>query len=83
MAVSVSTAAGLYFLIGDLCLLRENLSPDKKRGWPITLPARFLNCVELWDSIIDVQHRADHILMTHDPAQIGHVSAQLGEDMYP
>jgi glyoxylase-like metal-dependent hydrolase (beta-lactamase superfamily II) len=83
MAVSVNTTAGLYFLIGDLVLLRENLSPDKKRGWPITMPGRFYNCVELWDSIVEVIHRADHILMTHDPMQIGHVSEQLGKDMYP
>jgi hypothetical protein len=83
MAVSVNTTAGAYFLVGDLVLLRESFSPDKKRGWPITMPGRFYNCVELWHSIVDVLHRADHILMTHDPEQIGHVSPTLGEDMYP
>jgi len=83
MAVSVNTTAGEYFLVGDLVLLRESFSPDKKRGWPITMPGRFSNCIELWNSIVDVLHRADHILMTHDPEQIGHVSPTLGEDMYP
>ena len=76
MAVSVSTEAGLYFLIGDLVLLRENLEPDKKRGWPITMPGRFYNNIELWNSLLDVKHRADHILMTHDPTQIG-------KELYP
>jgi N-acyl homoserine lactone hydrolase len=83
MAVAVNTTAGAYFLVGDLVLLRESFSPDKKRGWPITMPGRFHNCIELWNSIVDVLHRADHILMTHDPEQIGHVSPTLGEDMYP
>ena len=83
MAVSVNTAAGAYFLVGDLALLRQSFSPDHKRGWPITMPGRFYNCIELWNSIVEVLHRADHILMTHDPEQIGHVSPSLGEDMYP
>lgn len=83
MAVSVNTTDGAYFLVGDLALLRQTFTPDKKRGWPITMPGRFSNCIELWNSIIDVLHRADHILMTHDPEQIGHVSPTLGEDMYP
>ncbi len=76
MAVSVQTSAGLYFLIGDLVLLRENLQPNEKLGWPITMPGRFYNCVELWHSVIEVLERADHILMTHDPTQ-------LGKDVYP
>ncbi|MDR3474650.1 MAG: N-acyl homoserine lactonase family protein [Devosia sp.] len=83
MAVSVYTTVGEYFLVRDMALLGESFSPDKKRGWPITMPGRFYNCVELWNSIVDVLHRADHILMTHDPEQIGHMSPTLGEDMYP
>lgn len=83
MAVSVSTSAGLYFLVGDMVLLRENLMPDEKRGWPITMPGRFYNCIESWHSIVDVIQRADHILMTHCPSQIGWVSPKLGKDMYP
>ncbi len=83
MAVSVNTRAGLYFLVGDLVLLKESFSPDKKRGWPITMPGRFYNCVELWNSITDVMRRADHILTTHCPSQIGWVSPELGNDMYP
>ncbi|MDZ7852646.1 MAG: hypothetical protein U5L98_08385 [Halomonas sp.] len=74
--MSVSTEDGLYFLIGDLVLLRENLEPDKKRGWPITMPGRFYNNVEIWYSLLDVKRRADHILMTHDPSQ-------LGREVYP
>jgi glyoxylase-like metal-dependent hydrolase (beta-lactamase superfamily II) len=76
MAVSVQTSEGLYFLIGDLVLMRENLRPHQKTGWPITMPARFYNCVELWNSVMEVKERADHILMTHDPEQ-------LGKELYP
>ena len=76
MAVSVQTSEGLYFLIGDLVLMRENLRPHQKTGWPITMPARFYNCVELWHSVMEVKERADHILMTHDPEQ-------LGKELYP
>jgi N-acyl homoserine lactone hydrolase len=76
MAISVQTTDGIYFLVGDLVLLRENLEPDKKRGWPITMPGRFYNAIELWDSVIEVLERADHILLCHDPSQ-------LGTDVYP
>lgn len=69
MAVSVNTTEGLYLLIGDLALWRRNLEPDEKRGWPITLPGRFYNCLEIWDSLLEVKRRADRILMTHDPDQ--------------
>lgn len=76
MAVSVRTTDGIYVIAGDLFFLRENLEPDEERGWPFTPPGRFASIVDLWRSMEDVIRRADHILVTHDPSQ-------LGKEVYP
>lgn len=68
-AVSVRTEAGLFVLAGDLFFVRENLKPDRERGWPLTPIGRFSNFVDLWYSMEDTVRRADYILMTHDPSQ--------------
>ena len=66
IAVSINTSQGDYWIIGDLMLCRENLSPDVKHGWPMTPPGRFSNFVDLWHSMEKAASRADYILMTHD-----------------
>lgn len=71
MAVSVETAKGVYVLAGDLVLLRECFEPDKDKGWPLTPPGRFYNILEIWHSMEEVKRRADYILLTHEPDQIG------------
>lgn len=76
MSVSVQTEKGKYVIAGDLFFLRENLEPDKQRGWPFLPIGRFVNMIELWRSSEDVLRRADFILMTHDPSQIG-------QEVYP
>jgi glyoxylase-like metal-dependent hydrolase (beta-lactamase superfamily II) len=76
MAVSVETAKGCYVLAGDLVLLRESFDPDKDKGWPLTPPGRYYNMVEIWHSMEEVKRRADFILLTHEPDQ-------LGKDIYP
>jgi glyoxylase-like metal-dependent hydrolase (beta-lactamase superfamily II) len=76
MAVSVETAKGVYVLAGDLVLLRECFEPDQERGWPLTPPGRYCNMVEIWQSMEEVKRRADFILLTHEPDQIG-------KDVYP
>ena len=70
-AVSVRTQKGNYVISGDLFFVRENLEPNKERGWPLTPIGRFSNFIDLWHSSEDVIRRADYILMTHDPSQIG------------
>lgn len=70
MAVAVQTTAGIYYLVGDLMFLRENMQPEANKGWPITPPGRFCNMLELWKSIECIIDRAEHtdfVLMTHDP----------------
>ncbi len=58
-------------IAGDLFFLRENLEPDEKRGWPFVPIGRYVNMLELWHSSEDALRRADFILMSHDPSQIG------------
>jgi hypothetical protein len=76
MAVSVETEKGVYVLAGDLVLLRESFNPDPEKGWPLTPPGRYYNMVEIWKSIEEVQRRADFVLLTHEPDQ-------LGREIYP
>jgi N-acyl homoserine lactone hydrolase len=76
MAVSVETEKGVYVLAGDLVLLRESFNPDPEKGWPLTPPGRYYNMVEIWKSIEEVQRRADVVLLTHEPDQ-------LGREIYP
>ena len=76
MAVQVQTEDGVYVLVGDLVLLKENFEPNKDKGWPFTPPGRFANIVEVWKSMEEVRRRADHILLAHEPTQ-------LGKDVYP
>ena len=71
VALSIDTEKGDYWIIGDLMLVRENLKPDAKRGWPLTPIGRFSNFVDLWHSMELVVERADFILMTHDPSHLG------------
>jgi glyoxylase-like metal-dependent hydrolase (beta-lactamase superfamily II) len=76
VAVEVQTEGGVYVLVGDLVLLKENFQPNKDKGWPFTPPGRFANIIEVWKSMEEVMRRADHILLAHEPSQ-------LGKDVYP
>ncbi len=76
IAVSVDTAKGKHVMVGDLMFLMDNMQPYKPTGWPITPPGRFCNIIEVWHSIEEVMRRADVVLMTHDPSQ-------MGTDIYP
>ena len=71
VAVSVNTANGDYWIVGDLMLVRENLQPDVKHGWPLTPIGRFSNFIDLWHSMEKVVSRADYVLMTHDMSELG------------
>jgi hypothetical protein len=72
----VQTEGGVYVLVGDLVLLKENFEPNQDKGWPFTPPGRFANIIEVWKSMEEVRRRADHILLAHEPSQ-------LGKDVYP
>lgn len=78
IAVSVNTTDGPFVMTGDLMFLKDNMKPQKDKGWPLTPPGRFYNILEIWSSMEEVMRRVDanHVLMTHDPSQ-------LGKDVYP
>lgn len=75
-SVAVATEAGTYVIAGDLFFVRDNLLPSKQKGWPMTPIGRFASIIELWRSMETIVRRADFILMSHDPSQIG-------TDIYP
>lgn len=74
MVISVQTEKGVYYLVGDLMFLRDNMKPEPSKGWPLTPPGRFCNMLELWRSMELVMERMespDFVLMTHDPYHLG------------
>ena len=71
IVISVQTVKGSYIIAGDLMFIRENLHPDVERGWPLTPPGRFSSLIETWNSMTEIVKRADYVLMTHDPLQMG------------
>lgn len=74
MVVSVQTEKGVYYLVGDLMFLRDNMKPEPVKGWPLTPPGRFCNMLELWHSIemvMDRMESPDFVIMTHDPHHLG------------
>jgi N-acyl homoserine lactone hydrolase len=47
IAESFKTEKGDYWIIGDLMLVRENLQPDLKHGWPLTPIGQFSDFIDL------------------------------------
>ena len=44
VTVQVQTEGGVYVLVGDLVLLKENFQPNKDKGWPFTPPRAGCSC---------------------------------------
>ena len=68
MAVSVETAAGDIVICGDAIFQSRNLEPNPAEMWRYWVPARFVNSVEGWKSVEEIDKRADYILACHDTA---------------
>ena len=76
MAVSVKTAAGDIVIAGDAVFQARNMEPNEEEKWRYWVPARFVNSIEGWRSVEEIDKRADFILPCHDEA--------VGEhDVYP
>ncbi len=76
MAVSVSTSAGNIVLAGDAIFQARNMEPNAEEKWRYWVPARFVNSIDGWRSVEEIDKRADYILACHDEA--------VGEhDCYP
>lgn len=68
MAVSVATAAGDVVVCGDAIFQARNLEPNPAEMWRYWVPARFVNSVEGWRSVEEIDKRADYVLACHDKA---------------
>ncbi len=75
-SVTVHTSAGDIVLAGDAIFQNKNLEPNHEEKWRYWVPARFVNSVEGWQSVEEIDKRADYVLACHDEAVLAH-------DVYP
>ena len=68
MSVTVATSAGDVVVVGDAIFRARNLEPNEAEKWRHWVPARFVNSVEGWRSVEEIDKRADYILPCHDKA---------------
>ena len=72
MAVTVATSAGDIVLAGDAIFQARNMEPNEEEKWRYWVPARFVNSIEGWKSVEEIDKRADYILACHDEAVGAH-----------
>ena len=48
------------------------MEPNEKERWRYWVPARFVNSIEGWKSVEELDRRADVILPSHDEATLEH-----------
>ena len=72
MAVTVATAAGDIVIAGDAIFQARNMEPNEEEKWRYWVPARFVNSIDGWRSVEEIDKRADFILACHDAAVGGH-----------
>ena len=65
-AVTVKTTAGDIVIAGDAVFQTRNLEPNLEEQWRYWVPARFVNSVDGWRSVEEIDKRADVVLATHD-----------------
>lgn len=70
--VVVKTTAGDAVLAGDAIFRFENMEPNMEEKWRYWVPARFVNSIDGWRSIEEIDKRADFILPTHDERVMEH-----------
>jgi glyoxylase-like metal-dependent hydrolase (beta-lactamase superfamily II) len=61
MSVSVEAQTGTYILPGDAVFLYRNLQPKEDEHWRFWLPQRYVNVIELWNSLEIISERMDSI----------------------
>ena len=77
MAVSVATSMGDICVVGDAIFEERNLEPNPDEMWRFWVPARFVNSVQGWKSVEEIDKRADYVLPCHDPV------ANARSDVFP
>ena len=87
MSFTCSTSMLLTGITHKLCKLKRatndrdhlqsrNLEPNIEEKWRYWVPARFVNSIEGWKSVEEIDKRADYVLPCHDEAVGDH-------DVYP
>lgn len=65
-SVEVQTASGNYVIAGDAVFAEENLKSDPQGHLPYIPIGRFVNYLEMWESIGKIIQRSKRILPGHD-----------------
>ena len=82
MAVTVATSAGDIVVAGDAIFQARNMEPNEEEKWRYWVPARFVNSIDGWKSVEEIDKRADYILACHDEA-VGEHEVYPFEGMKP
>ena len=75
-AVVAHSKAGDIVIAGDAIFQMRNMEPNEAENWRYWVPARFVNAVDGWRSVEEIDKRADYVLACHD-------EGVLGQDTYP
>ena len=61
IAVSVEAEFHTYILPGDAVFLRRNLEPNENEQWRFWLPQRYVNVIDLWESMEKIASKMESI----------------------
>ena len=64
-SVAVKTTKGVHVIAGDAVFADINLQPDPHRNLPFTPNTRYVNVLELYESMETIMGRADYVLTGH------------------
>ncbi len=71
-AVSVETTAGTIVLVGDAIFRYRNFEPREEEHWRYWVQQRYVNMIDGWRSVEEIDRRADFILPFHDEKVLEH-----------
>ncbi|MGQ9600148.1 MAG: N-acyl homoserine lactonase family protein [Anaerolineae bacterium] len=71
-SVQVETAVGSIVLVGDAIFRYRNFEPKLEEHWRYWVQQRFVNMIDGWRSMEEIDRRADFILPCHDELVLEH-----------
>ena len=71
-SVQVETSAGSFVLVGDAIFRYRNFEPKLEEHWRYWSQQRFVNMIDGWRSMEEIDRRADFILPCHDEIALEH-----------
>ncbi len=72
VSVQVSTDVGDIVLVGDAIFTYRNIEPRIEEHWRYWVQQRFVNMIDGWKSVEEIDRRADFILPCHDDKVLEH-----------